>query len=72
MKKTISVFLWAILSQIVGVVIFFVYIIAIDPLRTHAGLVARLFVLGVPALAFLLGLLGVLPGTRPSKEVAHR
>jgi hypothetical protein len=71
MKKTVSTVLWTIASQIVGLVIFFVYIMAIDPLRTHASLVARLFVLGVPALVWLLGLWGVLPGTRRSKEVAH-
>ncbi len=71
MKKTVSTFLWTIASRIVGLIIFFVYIMAIDPLRTHAGLVARLFVLGVPALVLLLGLWGVLPGTHRSKEVAH-
>ena len=71
MKKTVSTLLWTIASQVVGLVIFFVYIIAIDPLRTHAGLVGRLFIIGLPVLVVLLGVWGVLPGTRRSKEVAH-
>ena len=70
MKKAVSALLWTIASQIVGLAIFFVYVMAVDPLRTHAGLVARLFVLGLPLLVLLLGLWGVLPGTR-CKEVAH-
>ncbi len=70
MKRTVSTFLWTIASQVVGLVLFFVYVIVIDPLRTHAGLVARLFVIGLPVLVLLLGVLGVLPGTRRSKEVA--
>ncbi len=71
MKRTVSTFLWTIASQVVGLVIFFVYIIVIDPLRTHAGLVARLFVLALPALVLVLGLCGVLPGTRRGNEVTH-
>ena len=70
MKKTVSTLLWTTASQIVGLVIFFVYIMAIDPLRAHADLVARCFVLGLPVLVLLLGLWGVLPGTR-RKEAAH-
>ena len=65
MKKTVSTFLWTVASQVVGLAVFFLYITAIDPLRTHAGLVARLFVIGLPVLVVLLGVLGVLPGTRP-------
>ncbi len=71
MKKTVCVLLWTIASQAVGLVIFFVYIIAINPLRTHAGLVGRIFVIGLPVLVWLLGAWGVLPGTRRNKDVAH-
>ena len=70
MKKTVSTLLWTIASQVVGLIIFLVYIMAVDPLRTHAGLVARLFVLGLPVLVLLLGVCGVLPGTR-RKEAAR-
>ncbi len=71
MKKTVFTFLWTIASQFVGLVIFFVYIMAIDPLRTHAGLVGRLFVIGLPVLVVLLGVWGLLPGTRRTKAMAH-
>jgi hypothetical protein len=71
MKKTVSTFLWTIASQVVGLTVFFLYITAIDPLRTHASLVGRLFIVGLPVLVLLFSILGALPGTRRSREVAH-
>ncbi len=71
MKRTVSTILWTIASQVVGLVIFFIYIMAIDPSRTHAGVIARLFVIGLPVLVLLFGFCGVLPGTRRSGEAAR-
>ncbi len=71
MKRTVSTLLWTIASQMVGFTIFFAYVIAIDPLRTHTELVSRIFVLGLPISVALLCVLGVLPGTRCKKEVTH-
>ena len=83
MKKTIFILLWMIALCVVGFVVFSVFVLAVMPVPPHAdptspdsqhkvmlyGLVSLLFPIGLPVLAFILGLFGKLSGTRGRKDL---
>ncbi len=85
MKKTIFTFLWMAASFIGGLVIFFSLINSVLWIPAHAdvslpdvqrkamdiGLSIWILLIGVPLLALILGICGVLPGTRRRKDLVQ-
>jgi hypothetical protein len=78
MKKTIFIIFWTFAFFIVGLAIFAIYVMAVNPVPSHAdatspevqhwamnaGLVSWIFPIGLPILVLILGICGKLPGTR--------
>ena len=85
MKKTIFTFLWMAGSFVAGLVIFFGLIESVLWIPAHAdvsqpdvqrkamdiGLAIWILLIGLPLLAVILGICGMLPGTKRRKDVVQ-